>query len=247
MRIAICDDEAVCRDQVISVARAYAEAHPERNVSFTAFEWTEDLLAAAGKIGGFDVYILDIVMQRDLNGIQLGQKLREAGYDGKIIYLTSSEEYAIDSFKVKAFHYIMKPIEQTVLFSVLDEAYDAISVQKNRSIIVKTKQNSVKLQFDSILYAVLTKRAIVYHLVGGNTVECTTLRTTFTEAVSPLLEDSRFVLCGAGMVANMHHITMVESDALVFRDKHRAYLGKKACQEIRAAWNDFWFNGEGSR
>lgn len=246
MNIAICDNDPIYRDQVRKIVEHYSATHSAADISLAVFEWAEDLLEAARKLGGYDIYILDILMP-GMNGIQLGVSLREAGYDGKIIYLTSSEEYAIDSFKVKAFHYIMKPIEQTVLFSVLDEAYDAISVQKNRSIIVKTKQNSVKLQFDSILYAVLTKRAIVYHLVGGNTVECTTLRTTFTEAVAPLLEDSRFVLCGAGMVANMHHITMVESDALVFRDKHRAYLGKKACQEIRAAWNDFWFNGEGSR
>ena len=79
---------------------------------------------------------------------------------------------------------------------------------------MKTKENSARITFDSIIYAELSKRAIIYHLVGGKTVETTSLRTTIIEAVQELLADKRFALCGASMVANMHHITMVESEGI---------------------------------
>lgn len=241
MKIAICDDDALCRRQAVDVVQAYAEAHPEHHISYTAFEWTDDLLEAAGKIGGFDIYILDIIMQGDMNGIQLGQRLREQNYNGKILYLTSSEEYAIDSFKVKAFNYITKPIVRDSFFASLDEVCEVIE-RNDRSIIVKTKENSVKLHFDTVMYAELSKRAIVYYLVGGTSVESTTIRTTFNEAVSELLSDRRFVLCGASMVANLQHVTMVENEAILFRNKHKAFLGKKACRELRCAWNDYHFS-----
>lgn len=240
MKIAICDDEELCRKQTVANIHSYAEAHPEHHISCTAFEWTDDLLEASGRIGGFDIYILDIVMQGDMNGIQLGQKLRELNYNGKILYLTSSEEYAIDSFKVKAFNYITKPIEKEPFFASLDEVCEVIE-RSDKSIIVKTKENSVKVNFDTILYAELKKRSIVYYLVGGNTVESTTIRTTFSEAVSDLLDDHRFVSCGASMVANLSHITTVENEAIIFRNKHKAYLGKKACRELRGVWNDYHF------
>jgi len=240
MKIAICDDEALCLEQAVAAVHAYAEAHPEHNISYSAFEWTDDLLNAAGRLGGFDIYILDIIMQGDINGIQLGQRLRELNYNGKIIYLTSSEEYAIDSFKVKAFNYITKPIEQVSFFAALDEVCEVIE-RSDKSIIVKTKENSVKVHFDTILYAELQKRSIVYYLVGGNTVESTTIRTTFSEAVAELLSDNRFVSCGASMVANLSHITTVESEAIIFRNKHKTYLGKKACRELRGVWNDYHF------
>ena len=243
MKIAICDDEKSCRDMAVAVVDAYATAHPEYNISYSAYEWTDDLIDAAGKIGGFDIYILDIVMQSDMNGIQLGLKLRELNYNGKIIYLTSSEEYAIDSFKVKAFNYVTKPIERESFFKALDEVCEVIE-KNDKSIIVKTKENSVKLHYDSIMYAELSKRAIVYYLVGGKKIEGTTIRTTFNDAVSELLSDRRFVLCGASMVANLAHVSACESEALVFRDKHKAFLGKKACRDIRARWNEFWFSEE---
>lgn len=240
MNIAICDDEHSCREQVEEIVRAYAEEHPEHHISCSVFEWTDELIDAAGKLGGFDVYILDIVMQSDINGIQLGLKLREMNYNGKIIYLTSSEEYAIDSFRVKAFNYITKPVERVSFFAALDEVCEAIE-KNDKSIIVKSKENSVKIHFDTILYAELQKRAIVYHLVGGACVESTTLRTNFTDAVAELLEDYRFAPCGASMVANLSHITAVDNDFLMFRSKHKVHLGKKACREIRTLWNEFWF------
>ena len=246
MRIAICDDEALCRERAVAIVQAYAEAHPEHHISYTAFEWTDDLIAAAGKIGGFDIYILDIVMQGDMNGIQLGRRLRELNDTGKILYLTSSEEYAIDSFKVKAFNYIMKPIERASFFAALDEVCEVIE-RSDKSIIVKTKENSVKVHFDTILYAELQKRSIVYYLVGGNTVESTTIRTTFSEAIAELLCDHRFVCCGASMVANLSHVTMVESEAIIFRNKHKTYLGKKACRELRGVWNDYHFTQRSKR
>ena len=84
-------------------------------------------------------------------------------------------------------------------------------------------------------------------VTGGKTVETVQIRTTFTEAMQELLQDSRFFLCGKSITANLHHITMVEKDAVVFKDGTRVYLPKKACNDARSAWNDFWLNGDGSK
>lgn len=246
VRVAICDDEELCRAEVLAVTREYSDQHTGQHIEFVAFSNAEDLLEAAKKIGGFDAYILDVVMPF-MNGIDLGVELRKRGYDGKIIYLTSSEEYAIESFKAKPFHYILKPLDQAALWATLDEALESVFTQKRRSIIVRTQKSSMKLNLDSILWAELKRRAVVYHLNGGKTVESVQIRTTFTEAVQELLNDSRFILCGASMAVNLHYITSVENEALVFKNTFRAYLGKKACREVRSAWYDYNFDGEGSK
>lgn len=246
MRIAICDDEELCRTEVLAMTKEYSEQHTGQHIEFAVFSNAEDLLEAAKKIGGFDVYLLDIVMPF-MNGIVLGVELRKQGYDGKIIYLTSSEEYAIESFQAKPFHYILKPFERAALWATLDEALESVFTQKRRSIIVRTQESSIKLNLDSILWAELNRRAVVYHLNGGKTVKSVQIRTSFTEAVQELLKDSRFLLCGASMAVNLQHITSVENEALVFKNTFRAYLGKKACREVRSAWFDYAFDGEGSK
>lgn len=244
MKIAICDDAPLCRAQVLELAEQYAKQNEELNITVSAFANAEDLLEKAGKIGGFEIYILDILMP-GMNGIKLGVSLRQAGFDGKIIYLTSSEEYVFDSFKARPFDYLRKPATKETLFPVLDEAVSSVSGQKEKSIIVKTKDNSIKLTLNSILYAELCQRSIVYHLMGGKTAETVQIRTTFAEAVQDLLQDSRFILCGKGIAANLHHMTMVDKSSVMFKDGSSVFLSKKACAEVRSAWNDFWLDGEG--
>lgn len=240
IKIAICDDLEDCRKELSKIIKDYATVHPELQIDCSVFDYGEDLIATANKIGGFDIYLLDIVMPA-LNGIDLGSSLRDSGYNGKIIYLTSSQEYAIESFKVKPFNYILKPIEKDKVFAALDEVITALSSKRERSILVKTKEYSIKLPLDDILYAEHCKRVIVYHLTNGKTVESILLRSAFMENVQELLRDSRFVPCGISMVANLHHITMVEKDAIVFKEQFKYYLPKKICADVRSAWYDFWF------
>ena len=143
--------------------------------------------------------------------------------------------------EAQVLHYIMKPVEKESFFAILDEAYEIISHENHQKFMVKTKENSLLVSYDSILYAELVKRTLVFNLVGGKTVESTTLRTTFSEAVAELTADSRFVICGAGMLVNLHHVMSVSNDSLVFRNRQKVYLGKKLCRDIRSAWNEFWF------
>lgn len=241
MRIAICDDEAVCLSRVRTVAEEYKK---DKGIGFDAFSHPEDLLEAAEKIGGYDIYILDIVMP-SMNGIQLGRALREAGHDGKIIYLTSSEEYSLDAFRVKAFDYLIKPISADAFYKAVDEAVATISEKKDKSLLVKSRERSVKLTYDSIMYAEFNKRAITYYLVGGRTVASMTVRTTFSAAMADLLADRRFAACGQSMVVNLDHVTEVENTAVVFGTTYRAFLGEKNCRKLRDTWAEYLFGQEG--
>lgn len=241
MRIAVCDDEQSCLSQVSALTEEYKRERLKRNVLFEMFSHPEDLLEASEKIGGYDIYILDIVMP-GMNGIELGNRLRDLGYGGKIIYLTSSAEYSLDAFRVKAFDYLLKPVAGRDFFRTLDEVLISISEKKDKALLVKTKDRSVKLFYDSILYAEFSKRAVCYHLAEGRTVESVTLRTAFAEAMSELTADKRFVLSGQSMVVNLDHITEIENDAVVFGNASRAFLGAKNCRKLRSIWSKYLFD-----
>lgn len=244
MRIALCDDEARFRGQIFSIVSEYAEERRDKDISFEVFSDAESLLSSVRQKGGFDIYILDIVMP-GMSGIALGAALREHTSEGKIIYLTSSAEYALDSFRVRAFDYILKPPTKEQVFAVLDEAISSIHIKKDKVLVIKTKEGNSRITFDSVLYAELKGRSAVYHLADGKTVVSTTLRIPFPEAVGELLGDSRFALCGASMVVNLHHVTSVETEGLLFSDTERVFLGKKACRELRSIWSNYWINEEG--
>lgn len=239
MKIAICDDEEFYRAQVLVITQAYASQNEDKEISITAFAHGEDLLEAAEKTGGFDIYILDILMP-EINGIELGIKLRQLGYDGRIIYLTASSDHAIDSYKAKAFNYILKPFKKDDFFFALSEVIESFSSQTDKNIVVKTKERSVRLAYDNIMSAELCKRCIIYHLTNGTSIESITIRTSFSEAMQELLQDNRFILCGSSKVVNLQHVTIVENDFLIFKDNQQLYLPKKACREVRTLWLEYW-------
>lgn len=243
MKIAICDDEIYYQQQLAQYMNDYIQANPEKKLEYHLFSDAKMLLDSAVSSNGFDIYLLDVLMP-DMNGIELGSMLREKKLNGKIIYLSSTTEYAIDSYKVKAYQYLLKPIKKEELFSFLDELFSAKSSFRKNVLIIKTKENSVKINISDVLYVELGKRKLLYHINNGQIIESMTIRTSFQEAVQNLLRDPGFILCGASMVANMKHITMVGQEDLLFLDTYKVYLSKKLCREVRSAWCDYWFNEE---
>ena len=244
MKIAVCDDRAECLTQVNEIAGDYIAQRKGTQLTLTSFSDPYDLLESADEVGGYDIYILDIVMP-GMTGIQLGVKLRNAGHDGKIIYLTSSEEYAIESFKVKAFDYIMKPISKEVFFKTMDEAIAALAIKRNKAAVVKTKDAAVRVKYEDILYVELNKRVLAYHVKDGKTVESTYIRSAFSEAVAELLTDRRFTPCGASMAVNLDHVSAVAMETVNFDNGESLLLSKKICRELRSAWNHYWTSQEG--
>ena len=245
MKIAICDDDALCLKQVCAIVEEYKlRKQPELEIS--VYESASDLLMDVMRVGSFDIYILDVIMP-GINGIQLGRQLRKEAADCKIIYLTSSRDYAVDSYSVKASDYILKPAKIDRLFESLDEAILTIASRRDKSLIVRTRESSVKLTMDSILYAALENKSIAYHLTNGNTVDGLSIRTSFSEAVQALLKDGRFALCGSGVVVNLYHINTIGADTLFLKTGETLYVGRRACRELRTVWIDFWMNKEGNQ
>ncbi len=243
MNIAICDDDQQSCGILNLMLKEYASRKYIPDLSVSTFTDGHDLLDAIQEDQCFDICILDIVMPA-VSGIDLGVKLRDSGYNGLIIYLTSSKDYALDSYKVKAFNYILKPVIPESLYSTLDDAIKDISSKVDRSIIIKTKDGNVRISASNILFVELCKRILVYHLSDGSTLESIYIRVPFAEATKELLEDKHFVQCGAGNVINLSQVTMVCNDEIIFKNDFSAFFSKKICTELRSVWTKYWFNKE---
>ena len=231
IKLALCDDEAEQREAVGKLLREYAAARPSLAVKMSVFSSGRDLLAAAEECGGFDLYVLDIVMP-ELSGIELGVRLRELHSGGAIIYLTISPEYAVDSYAARAFYYLMKPAQPDKLFQVLDQAVAALDGLE-------------RLRLDEIVYAELVGRAVRYHLADGTGLNSVTVRGPFQEETAPLLADPRFFLSGASFAVNLFYVTAVERGYLRMDGGARVPLARGLAALAKRRWSDYWLNASG--
>ena len=138
LKIALCDDEPGQRSLTGGLLREYMEQRPSLAARLTVVSSGEELLEQAEAEGGFDLYVLDVIMP-ELSGIDVGVKLRELGSDAPIIYLTTSPDYAVDSYLAQAFYYILKPVDRFQLFEVLDRAAALLEKRRAVSMPIKTK------------------------------------------------------------------------------------------------------------
>lgn len=245
MRIAICDDDKTCRSEVVQLVTEYIQQR-DLAIDLTVYENGRSLLEDARLTGSFDIYILDILMPQ-LDGIELGTRLRELDTDCKIFYLTSSPDYAIRASRVRMWEYLLKPVTKAKLFPSLDAAFAVLTKKREKGIVVKTSQSSVLLAFDCILYAELSKKSIHYHLTDGKVIESISIRTGFSEAVQEMLQDSRFIMCSTSLVINLYHVEEITNDTLTFQNGKTLYLSRHVSRALRSTWSNFWMNKEGSK
>lgn len=244
LRIALCDDEQSQADLTSGLLRQYIAQRPGLAARLSVFSSGADLLEQVEGEGGFDIYLLDVIMP-GLSGINLGIRLRDLGSDGPIVYLTTSPDYAVDSYLAQAFFYMLKPVEPSRLFEVLDKAAALLHRRRAASIQVKTKDGLRLLTLDELLYGELVGRAVRYHLAGGETVDGVTLRGTFFREIEPLLKDRRFVLCGSSFVVNLHYVTAVGRGELTLGGKVRVPLSRGLYAQVKQRWGDYWMEGSG--
>ncbi len=231
IKIALCDDYKIQLDLVEEIVNDYVKEN-SLPAEVRAFESGEALLTDIARNGKYDIYILDMILP-GIKGIELGTKLREGGDEGKIIYLTATSEFAVESYKVRAFFYLLKPIGKANLVSVLEKAIAEIKKESPKTIVIRTKSGNKYVKADDILYVDIINRALCYHLVSGEKTEGPMLRVTFKPAIAPLLEESDFVMCGARIVVNLKNIDTIEAKKVIFKCGEEIFPPHVACVELQ--------------
>ena len=238
LRIAICDDEEHQLHQTAVLLNTYLQSHPDLHGQVETFGSGGALLAHIEEAGGFDLYVLDILMP-ELNGIDTGRRLRALGEGGEIVYLTNFNDFAADSYDVRAFFYLLKPVEEGKLFQVLDGAVEKLNRRRNSVVVVTTVDGPRCILLEHILYVERVGRCMRYYCTDG-TVDSQTIRISFREMAAPLLADRRFCLCGASFVLNSQHVTGVNGQTALLDNGQTLSLPRTSATEFKKAWGNYW-------
>lgn len=241
LRIALCDDEERELHETGAMLHAYLQARPDLHGQVETFQTGAALLERTS-IAKFDLYILDILMP-ELSGIDTGRQLRALDKAGEIIFLTSSNDFAADSYDVQAFFYLLKPVEKAKLFEVLDNAVEKRNRRQNSAVIVATASGPQRILLESILYVERVGRCMRYWCTDG-VFDSQTIRVPFREAAAPLLADRRFCLCGASFVLNFQHVAGVNGQAALLDNQGTVTLPRTAAADFKRAWGNYWLEGE---
>ena len=242
LHIAICDDEQEQLALTQALLQEYHELHPELDLRVDTFSSGAALLEHLRTSGNFDVYLLDILMPGE-NGIELGLNIRKTDQCGHIFYLTTSPDYAIDSYLTKATQYLLKPIQKERLFCSLDEVIQSWLREHQTFVTIKTHSGLQRLSIREVVYGELVGHSVQYHLSDGTVLEGMSVRTSFREAVSVFLEHERFVLCATSFFVNLSFVDMIETSGLKLVNGGTIPLSLTMRTEVTNRWFDYHLKG----
>lgn len=231
IEIAVCDDEAIIREQIRQFIKKRV---PDCNVVLYAAG--EELLAADTI---FDLVFMDIQME-GLSGMEAARVLRQKQEEILLIFITGLREYVFEAFDVSAFHYLLKPIEDEKLEEVLKRALAEVEKRKGREkkqLLIKTRNRSMNLDESAILYLESRGKKVEIH-IPEETIEVYASMNKLEERLG-----ESFYRCHRGYLVNMAHIIEYRTDRIRLNNGEEVYLAKEKYQSFVKTYMRYLRNG----
>jgi len=222
MNILICDD---VKEEALILENILNESSIKSNSVY--FQNGEDVLEYFKKnssSGGanIDVCFFDIIMP-GLNGIELAAKMREVGFNGKIVFLTASKDYGVESYQVKAYFYLLKPVNPQDVYKILNEIKNNESNKDSAGIKIETRNITRFIYFKEISYVEVINKNVFFRLLDGSEV---VIFASLSDIMPQLAADGRFAQCHRSFVVNMDAIMQIQGKEIILRCGRKAPISR---------------------
>ena len=240
LQIAVCDDnidELSNMVQLIDLYRTSKHLSCEYAVFSNGFE----LVSALEKGKRFDIYCLDIIMP-GFTGIDVAKEIRGFDKTAPILFFTSSPEFALESYSVKAINYVLKPISKEKLFFTFDEMLEQIKTEKDEDVvIVKSNEGIQKILISNLTFAEVIGRNVLYHLRSGKVIECT---QPFSAVCDTLLKYNCFIKPHRSYLVNMQYVDTIENHQVTLQTLSAIPVAQGKAREIKQQYLNYQMDGE---
>ena len=142
-KVAFCDDDSAVLRELRSLFDQY-RADRDEYLDCAMFHSPLELIYSMERGAGFDILFLDVLMPGE-NGIDAASEIRNLDNNVKIIFLTSSAEFAVQSYAVGAYFYQLKPIWKESFFRLMDSVLAACEKEQLDSIVLRCKTGVARI------------------------------------------------------------------------------------------------------
>lgn len=204
MYIAVCDDKKEELGAILSLLDAW---QTQRGIFLRrkAFQSAVELVECARQ-ERFTLYLLDVMMP-GMDGLECARELRRFDDAAEIVFLSTSPGFAYESYSVRAFHYLLKPVEREKLFALLDQLYRREQDGQD-ALTLKTGTTIIRVPYAQISYAEVMGKHVYFHMVDGDVREVV---GSLKDYESLLLPRPEFMRIHRSYIVNMLQVEELSS------------------------------------
>lgn len=232
MRLVICDDDMTDLAVLEGLLVKYSACHPDIDFEIEKFSDASRLLHKIQKEKPADVYVLDIIMS-ETTGIDLGNEIRKGSDESIIIYISSSDDFAMNAYDIHAVRYLLKPIEECAFFEALDYAFAQIDGRRSPVYLVKTKNGLESIPYSEIEYIESSSRKLEIHLTNGAMITSIYIRKSFEEEIKELLHTREFICVHKSFLINLNRVRKINQNNVTMDSGVSIPISKKKALDVK--------------
>lgn len=236
MNIAIVDDRKSDSDRLVGFIDTYMEQHRLQFGAMDRFSSGEDFLGAFTS-GKYDLIFLDIYMG-GITGMETAKRIRRMDHDCRIIFITTSPEFAVESYDVSASFYLLKPIEKSGVFAALDRC-GLQAAERSRSVEVTTPYGKTGLPVHEISYTEYIKRQVLVHFKNGQEIEIAMSQRDFAAL---MLQYPWFCDCIKGILVNFEDVDKLLEDRFLLKSGVQIPISRLKYREVREQFLEYSYS-----
>lgn len=232
MKFVICDDNTESLLEVENLLLRYAARCPDISFQIEKFSDASLLLHKIQEKEPADIYILDIVMSK-ITGIDLGREIRKKSKESIIIYVTTSDSFALDAYNIFAIRYLLKPVEEERFFEALDYALSRTDAKNKPVFLVKTKNGLESIPHGEIEYIENSSRKLEIHLTNREKITSIYIRNSFEEEIKELMDTGNFISVHKSFLINLNYVRRLNQDSIIMMSGIRIPISRKNADQVK--------------
>ena len=209
-RIVICEDDitqiAFLRECILKSLEGISS-----QIELFEFNSGEELLET--NLEGIDIFFLDIKMLQ-LTGMDVAKIIRETNDTSEIIFITSIVDYIQEGYKVRAYRYLLKPIDFGDLNESILSCISDIIKKRENFMLIENKGIINKILINSIMYIEVRKKVLTIH-----TKNDTYYTKNSMDKIELELEKYNFFRCHKSYLINLGYIQFICKNTVVINDE----------------------------
>lgn len=237
MRLAICDDDMLEREAITALLETYTNGHPEvefdpaRDVYRNGTELLFGLEASRKQNRPYDSLLLDVLMP-GISGIEVAREIRSADEKVEIVFLTSSPEFAVDSYAVRANYYLLKPATEETLYPILDKLLEKLN-RHEEALVIRSSQSIYSLPYASIEFLEVNHKILFFHMTGGAVKE---VRAKLSDYADLLLTRPEFAQIHRSYIVNLDNMRELTAHEFTTRSGDVLPVARGLAKDVREAF-----------
>jgi len=205
MYIAICDDNPWEMNRIAAMVEEYAK-DSGWPIQYHLFSNTEQMLQSAENMH-YSHYFLDVMMP-GINGISAAQEIRTFDKEAKIIFMTSFKEYAYQSYSVKAYDYLLKPVQEKQFFDILEQLQWQ-EANSEACLCVQTVRGFFRIPYAKLSFLEVYQKKLYFHLVDK---QIRIISGTLAKYETELLSRTEFIKIHRSYIINLNQVSALSPD-----------------------------------